>query len=377
MGVAGLQWVVDAYTLTFAVLLLSAGVLGRSSRRAPDVRDRLSDLRAGLSGVRPRSGRQRPRRVAHSAGGRGSAAAAERTFAPQPRLGPRRAPAGLRGGSVDGGGRSRHCRGPGGRRGAPGLDGGGARRIRSRGSGCTRAGGRGGPEARPDAAARAAPGSELRLRGRVRRPGQPDLLRGDLHPHPLPAARARLLRAGGRAGLPSAHCDVHHLQCRQRLDDRATGVTRSHDLRGGPRGVGVRPALAAPWLEPLSADDAGVPSDSPGNRSGGAGDDHVHSGERPAGTGGHGVGGAECCPAVRWSGRVALFGGLAAGDLVAGVRASGLLSSGLLLVAAAVASLGLRSPALTAETGWVGRRIAPASQPKPRSEEGAGLESRN
>src|SRR5262249_54507919 len=27
-GVAGLQWVVDAYTLTFAVLLLSAGVLG-------------------------------------------------------------------------------------------------------------------------------------------------------------------------------------------------------------------------------------------------------------------------------------------------------------------------------------------------------------
>jgi MFS transporter, DHA2 family, methylenomycin A resistance protein len=28
MGVAGLQWVVDAYTLTFAVLLLSAGVLG-------------------------------------------------------------------------------------------------------------------------------------------------------------------------------------------------------------------------------------------------------------------------------------------------------------------------------------------------------------
>src|ERR1700744_5385772 len=27
-GVAGLQWVVDAYTLAFAVLLLSAGVLG-------------------------------------------------------------------------------------------------------------------------------------------------------------------------------------------------------------------------------------------------------------------------------------------------------------------------------------------------------------
>jgi DHA2 family methylenomycin A resistance protein-like MFS transporter len=42
---------------------------------------------------------------------------------------------------------------------------------------------------------------------------------------------------------------------------------------------------------------------------------------------------------------VALFGGMAAGDLVAGVRTSGLLSSGLLLVAAAVVSLGLRSPA--------------------------------
>jgi MFS transporter, DHA2 family, methylenomycin A resistance protein len=43
---------------------------------------------------------------------------------------------------------------------------------------------------------------------------------------------------------------------------------------------------------------------------------------------------------------VALFGGLAAGAVVRGVRASGLVSAGLLLVAAALATLGIRSPAI-------------------------------
>ncbi len=49
--VAGLQWVVDAYTLPFAVLMLSAGGAGRSLRFTPRFSRGLGHLRRGVSGV--------------------------------------------------------------------------------------------------------------------------------------------------------------------------------------------------------------------------------------------------------------------------------------------------------------------------------------
>jgi MFS family permease len=86
-----LQWVVTAYTLTLAGLLLFAGTLGRPVRPEADLPGRRRMVRAGLGPVRTRPGRGGPDRGPCRAGSRRRVADAgqpghiEATFRPADR----------------------------------------------------------------------------------------------------------------------------------------------------------------------------------------------------------------------------------------------------------------------------------------------------
>ena len=86
VGLAGLEWVVDAYTVAFASLMLSAGSLGDRIGAPAHLPARLRPVRGGVVRLRRRSGPGRADRGAGRPGRGGGRARAVLAGALEPRL---------------------------------------------------------------------------------------------------------------------------------------------------------------------------------------------------------------------------------------------------------------------------------------------------
>ena len=150
----------------------------------------------------------------------------------------------------------------------------------------------------PGGGPHAAPGllhpAERFGRDRLRHPGQPHLLRGDLCAELLPPAGARLLAAADRIRLPAADAQLCGRQPHQRLDGGPLWFADPH-AGGRPDWRGrLQPPPWARGGHPLRPDAPRLHPDPDRHGAGGPGHDDRDPLERRTGPVRHGFGGPQC-----------------------------------------------------------------------------------
>jgi DHA2 family methylenomycin A resistance protein-like MFS transporter len=122
------------------------------------------------------------------------------------------------------------------------------------------------------------------------------LLRGDLRAGPLSSALRWLQCAAGGPGLPAADGDLHRLEPAERADRPSVRIGADHGRRVLVAAVGYALTSRLSPSTPLCADDPRLPADPRRHGHGGAGHDQRPSGQCRPPRLGHGLGRAERLP---------------------------------------------------------------------------------